>query len=159
MLHLINGEFYAGAERVQDLLALQLGRFGFEVEFACLKRGIFAEKRQAKAVALHAVPMRSRVDFSQCYRLARLVRSAGIRIVHTHTPRTALLGNLVAHLARVPLVHHVHSPSESDTESLLRNACNSVIETISLRGAHRLIAVSGSLEIARCKSRPNSAAA
>ena len=25
VLHLINGEFYAGAERVQDLLAMQLG--------------------------------------------------------------------------------------------------------------------------------------
>ena len=62
VLHLINGEFYAGAERVQDLLALQLGRFGFDVEFACLKRGIFADKRKAQDAALYSLPMRNRAD-------------------------------------------------------------------------------------------------
>ena len=60
VLHLINGEFYAGAERVQDLLAQRLGRFGFEVEFACLKDGVFDEKRQCKSARLHRMPMRSR---------------------------------------------------------------------------------------------------
>jgi hypothetical protein len=38
VLHLINGEFYAGAERVQDLLALQLGPCGFAVSFARASR-------------------------------------------------------------------------------------------------------------------------
>jgi len=36
-LHLVNGEHYSGAERVQDLLARQLPRFGCEVGFACVK--------------------------------------------------------------------------------------------------------------------------
>ena len=31
VLHLINGEHYSGAERVQDLLAIRLPEFGFEV--------------------------------------------------------------------------------------------------------------------------------
>ncbi len=52
ILHLVNGEYYAGAERVQDLLALQLPDLGFEVEFACLKDGIFADKRQSKDATL-----------------------------------------------------------------------------------------------------------
>lgn len=146
VLHLINGEFYAGAERVQDLLALQLGRFGFEVEFACLKEGVFADKRQARDVALHALPMRSRADLSLCRRIAGIVRSEHIGLVHTHTPRTALLGHLVARMARIPMVHHVHSPCERDTEDGLRNVRNSLVEKFSLRGARRLIAVSNSLE-------------
>ena len=146
VLHLINGEFYAGAERVQDLLALQLGQFGYAVEFACLKDGIFAEKRQAQGAAVHAVPMHSRVDLAHCYRLARLVRSERIRLVHTHTPRSALLGSLVAQFTGVPMVHHVHSPSDRDTESRLRNVRNSLVERVSLRGARRLIAVSDSLD-------------
>jgi glycosyltransferase involved in cell wall biosynthesis len=146
VLHLINGEFYAGAERVQDLLALQLSRFGFEVEFACLKRGIFADKRQAKDAALHHTPMKHRADLSLCYHLARLVKTEGIRLLHSHSARTALLGHLVARIARVPLVHHVHSPSERDTDHGLRNLCNSTVEKFSLRGASRLVVVSGSLE-------------
>ena len=36
-LHLVNGEHYSGAERVQDLLARQLPQFGCEVGFACVK--------------------------------------------------------------------------------------------------------------------------
>ena len=58
VLHLINGEFYAGAERVQDLLALKLGDYGFDVEFACLKPGVFDARRQAREARLHNVPMR-----------------------------------------------------------------------------------------------------
>lgn len=146
VLHLINGEFYAGAERVQDLLAIQLNRFGFEVEFACLKNGIFAEKRQAKQAPLYPFAMRSRTDVAVSYRLARLVRAQGCQLLHTHTPRTALLGRLVSLLTRVPMVHHVHSPSERDTEYGLRNVRNSLVEQFSLRGARRLITVSTSLE-------------
>ena len=146
VLHLINGEFYAGAERVQDLLAQQLGRFGFDVEFACLKDGLFEEKRQCRSAAVHRLPMSSKADVSMCYRLARMVRGQGIRLLHTHTPRSALLGALVARMARVPMVHHVHSAAENDTESRLRNARNAFVERMSLRGARRLIAVSSSLQ-------------
>ena len=146
VLHLINGEYYAGAERVQDLLALQLGDHGFDVEFACLKAGVFAEKRQALDATLHAMPMRSRVDLALCSRLSRLVRTRQIRLLHTHTPRTALMGSLVSTVTSVPMVHHVHSPSERDTESGLRNFRNSLAEKLGLRAATRLIAVSGSLQ-------------
>ena len=146
VLHLINGEFYAGAERVQDLLALQLSPNGFEVSFACLKDGVFAARRRAQQAPLYPFPMQSRLDVSQCLRLARLVKSQGFRVLHTHTPRTVLIGRLVAAVARVPLVHHVHSPAESDTEQGWRNIRNSMVEKFSLRGARRLIAVSASLE-------------
>src|ERR1043165_8721630 len=40
-LHLVNGEHYSGAERVQDLLAKQLPRYGCEVGFVCVKPGKF----------------------------------------------------------------------------------------------------------------------
>jgi glycosyltransferase involved in cell wall biosynthesis len=146
VLHLINGEFYAGAERVQDLLAIRLERCGFQVGFACLKDGIFAEKRQAKDAALYRFPMKSRADLPLCYQLARLVRAERYRLLHTHTPRAALLGHLVAMFARVPMVHHVHSPSERDTEDGWRTIRNSLSEKFSLRGASRLITVSSSLE-------------
>jgi glycosyltransferase involved in cell wall biosynthesis len=146
VLHLINGEFYAGAERVQDLLAMRLGGFGFDVEFACLKQGIFAGQRQARGAAVHQAEMKSRFDLRLCSRLDALVRASGAKVIHTHTPRTALLGAIVAGRAGIPMVHHVHSPASADTESGLRNVRNGMVERWSLRDARRLIAVSGSLE-------------
>jgi CelD/BcsL family acetyltransferase involved in cellulose biosynthesis len=57
VLHLINGDDYSGAERVQDLLALRLREFGFEVGIACTKPGRFREARQAQDVPLIELPM------------------------------------------------------------------------------------------------------
>ena len=47
MLHIINGEDYAGAERVQDTLALRLPDYGYEVGFACLKPGLSLQRGAA----------------------------------------------------------------------------------------------------------------
>jgi glycosyltransferase involved in cell wall biosynthesis len=146
VLHLVNGEFYAGAERVQDLLALQLGSRGFAVSFACLKDGTFAARRRAQQAPLYPMPMRSRFDLALCLRLARLVRAQNFRLLHTHTPRSALLGRVVASLTGLPMIHHVHSPAELDTEQGWRNVRNGLVEKFSLRGASRLIVVSSSLE-------------
>ena len=67
-------------------------------------------------------------------------------LLHTHTPRSALIGRAVCLLTGLPMVHHVHSPAELDTEHGWRNVRNNLVEKFSLRGARRLIAVSGSLE-------------
>ena len=52
ILHIVNGEFYAGAERVQDLLAQCLPRFGFEIGFVCVKPREFSELRQSQDTPL-----------------------------------------------------------------------------------------------------------
>lgn len=145
ILHVINGELYSGAERVQDLLALRLREFGYDVGFACIKPDKFPERRMAKDAALHAVPMSSRFDLGCGLKLARIVHTHGYRLVHTHTPRAALVGRVAALLAGVPMVHHVHSPTARDTEDPLRNRINSAMERASLLGVRRLIPVSRSL--------------
>lgn len=146
VLHVINGEFYAGAERVQDLLAGRLPDLGYRVDFACLKEGDFAIRRRSTGAGLHLFPMKSRFDIATAASIARLARRGGHRIIHTHTVRTALVGGIAARLAGVSMVHHVHSPAESDTEVAARNARNALVERLALRGATRLICVSSSLE-------------
>lgn len=146
VLHVINGEFYAGAERVQDLLALRLPSFGFRVDFACLKEGHFASCRQAVDARIHERPMRFQIDPRAVFSLVRLIKSEGYRLVHTHTVRTALIGGIAARLAGVPLVHHVHSPAASDTESPMRNARNALVEQTLCRRADRVVCVSSTLE-------------
>lgn len=146
VLHVINGEDYAGAERVQDHLALRLSNEGFEVGFACLKPRRFAEMRQAVDAPLYELPMRSKFDASPVRRLARLLRDEGYALVHTHTPRTALVGCLAARLVRLPWVHHVHCQTAVEVGARRwQDKANLVLERWTTRGASRIIAVSPSL--------------
>jgi glycosyltransferase involved in cell wall biosynthesis len=145
VLHVINGEHFAGAERVQDLLAMRLEDFGYDVGFACIKPGKFAGFRQSRDHALYELPMRGRLDLRPAGALARLVRQEGYALVHTHTPRTAIVGRIASALARVPMVHHVHSPMVADTTDRKRNWLNAATERLSLVGIDAVIAVSDSL--------------
>ena len=142
---MINGDVYAGAERVQDLLAQELGDFGFEVGFACLKPGQFSEVRRTRAAPLYKVPMRSRLDLRPAWKVARIVRREGYRLLHSHTARSALIACLASRLTGVPMVHHVHSPTARDTTHRWRSWVNGVVENRCLRRASILIPVSQSL--------------
>lgn len=144
ILHLVNGEHYSGAERVQDLLALGLPTTGFDVGFACLKPDKFPRQRQSRC-RLHETPMRGRVDFGVVRRLSRLVREEGYQLLHAHTPRTALIGRAVAALTGRPLIYHVHSPTSRDSTHHLKNFVNHCVELACIGGAQRLITVSRSL--------------
>jgi glycosyltransferase involved in cell wall biosynthesis len=141
-LHVINGEHYAGAERVQDLLAKQLPTTGFSVGFACVKLDLFDELRQSREVPLYDVPMFSKFDLWAATKLARIIREQDYRIVHGHTARTAMLGCVAAAMTHVPMVYHAHSPSSHNTTHRFSDQINSIIERLSLRHVARVIAVS-----------------
>ncbi|MEX1223910.1 MAG: glycosyltransferase [Pirellulales bacterium] len=145
VLHLINGEHYAGAEKVQDVLAARLGDFGYQVGFACLKPGRFPTARQAQHVPLVELPMQSRIDLKPLKRLARLIRDEQYQLVHSHTPRTVMVGGVAARLAGVPLVHHVHMQTQGELVHRMRGKLNAWVERRSLKRAARVIAVSDSL--------------
>jgi glycosyltransferase involved in cell wall biosynthesis len=146
VLHLINGEFYAGAERVQDLLAMRLPDFGFECGFACLKPKAFDANRRAKLVPLYDVQMRSRFDASVVARVAEVITRGGYEVLHTHTVRGGLIGRFAARKAGVPMVHHIHSPARRETEQGLRNKINAFVEErVGLPAAVRVCTVSDSL--------------
>ncbi|BBO32009.1 glycosyltransferase [Lacipirellula parvula] len=144
-LHVINGEHYSGAERVQDLLAGYLPECGYEVGFACVKPGRFPDARKFRDAALYSVPMRGRLDFSCGRKLAALIRDEGYALVHAHTPRSLMVASHAARLAGVPLVYHVHSPAGRDSTRWFRNMSNAWLERRLARRASRLIAVSPSV--------------
>lgn len=142
VLHVVDGEHYAGAERVQDLLALNLGQLGFEVGFACIKPGRFSRLRQARRAPLYELRMRSAWDLSCVRNLVRLARDQGYALLHTHTPPAALVGSVAATLARIPVVHHVHGPMAADSTRLLRNWINAATQRVSLARSDAVIATS-----------------
>jgi glycosyltransferase involved in cell wall biosynthesis len=145
VLHVINGEHYAGAERVQDLLASRLPKYGFEVGFACVKLDRFAELRHSRETPLYDIAMRGKFDLRPALRIAKIVRSEGYRILHAHTARTAMIGALAARWAGVPFVYHVHSPTSRNSTRRWSDRIGAMVERFSLRGAAKLVAVSNSL--------------
>jgi glycosyltransferase involved in cell wall biosynthesis len=145
VLHLVNGEHYSGAERVQDLLARQLPRFGCEVGFVCVKPRRFPAARESQHAPLVEFPMHGRFDLRVVKRIAQLVCDDGYNLIHAHTPRTALVGRLAARRAGVPFVYHVHSPAGRDSTRRALNWINALVEWATVRRADRLIAVSPSV--------------
>ena len=146
VLHVINGEEYAGAERVQDTLALALPEYGYDVGFACLKPQRFAEARRARQAPVYEVTMRGKLDLSPVRRLAAILRDDNYMLVHTHTPRTALVGLPAARIAGVPLVHHVHCQTAVEVGTRRwQDRLNLVIERLATYRAAKVIAVSASL--------------
>lgn len=145
VLHLINGEHFAGAERVQDLLAARLPAFGYQVGFACLKPNRFPKDRQTVGAALHELKMTSRFDFRVVRKVIQLCDEHGYELLHAHTPRAALVARLVTAQRRLPWIYHVHSPTSRDSTRPLQNRINSVTERLSISNADRLITVSQSL--------------
>ena len=145
VLHLINGEHYSGAERVQDLLARSC-------RSSAAKSASRASSRCASRPPAKRRPRRSsRCRCAAGSTCASSSNSSGLcddedyELIHAHTPRTALVGRLAAQRAGVPLVYHVHSPAGHDSTRRCCNAFNALVEWHSLRGADRLIAVSPSL--------------
>lgn len=145
VLHVINGEHYAGAERVQDLLAAELPGYRVSVGFACLKKGKFVEARRCGDAPVHSIEMKGRFDLRAVWRLVQVIRRGGYQILHSHGPRSALVAALASKWTGIPLVHHVHSPTTRDTTNRLRCRLNATVERLAFRQSKALVAVSESL--------------
>ena len=145
VLHVINGEHYAGAERVQDLLALSLPEFGYEVGFACVKSGKFPQQRKSQDVPLYQTQMKSKFDLRAAKALADIAKIGGYDFLHAHTARSLVVARIAAKIAKKPLVYHVHSPTVNDSTRWFTNRMNAMLERISLTGISQMICVSNSL--------------
>jgi glycosyltransferase involved in cell wall biosynthesis len=148
VLHLVNGEHFAGAERVQSHLGRCLPQLGVSADFACIKPGRFADAVDAAVGSwgmAYRFPMRNRLDLSIVPAVSRVVKAGKYDLLHAHTPRTAMIASIVARLAGVPWIYHVHSPAARDSAKRFSNWFNASVERFSLRGCSHLITVSNSL--------------
>jgi len=144
-LHLINGEHFSGAERVQQLLGNRLPGFGVAAHFACLKPGKFPSLCGLESDRVREIEMKSRFDLSIVRRIADYARETQADILHAHTPRTAMIASLVAKRCNLPWIYHVHSPTARDSTRALVNRVNAWVEAYSLRNSDHIITVSKSL--------------
>ena len=149
VLHLVNGEHFSGAERVQSHLGRCLREFGVEADFACVKPGKFAEVLREHGRdwgRCHDAEMASRFDLRAALRVRTLARVYGYDLLHAHTPRTAMIASAASFLSGLPWVYHVHSPASRDSANRVGNMINGWVERWSLSGCSHLITVSNSLK-------------
>ncbi|XZE52144.1 glycosyltransferase [Planctomycetaceae bacterium SH139] len=149
VLHVINGEFFAGAERVQMHLGKCLPAVGVRADFVCLKAGRFAEQFDLEHSVCFVEPMTSRFDVGVAQRIEQQLgqRSgeSSYDLLHAHTPRAALIASRLAKRLGIPWIYHLHSPAARDCENRWKNRINSLVERWALRSVSHLIAVSNSL--------------
>lgn len=144
VLQVVNGEHYAGAERVQDLLALHLPEQNVWSGFVCVKPCRFPQERAAQATPLWELPMRGRWDLRPAYQLARLICRERIDLLHTHNARAALIAALAARWTSVRLIHHVHGQTAVEVGARWWTRCNAWLERRVLGACAGVIAVSAS---------------
>lgn len=147
VLHLVNGEHFSGAERVQSHLGRCLPKFSVAADFACVKPGKFAEavRDHQDWGRVFETPMRHRADFRAATGVRDLIRQHDYDLLHAHTPRTAMIAAAASQLTGIPWLYHVHSPAARDSDNGLSNRVNAWIEKQSLRSCSHLITVSESL--------------
>lgn len=148
VLHVVNGEHFSGAERVQSHLGRCLPSLGVTADFASVKPGAFCRHLRdagGRYGASHELPMRSRIDITAAWRLSRLVEMHEYDLIHAHTPRTAMIAAIAAGRTGRPWVYHVHSPASRDSARRWINQLNAWIEKRSLKNVSHLICVSRSL--------------
>ncbi|QDV69738.1 N,N'-diacetylbacillosaminyl-diphospho-undecaprenol alpha-1,3-N-acetylgalactosaminyltransferase [Rosistilla carotiformis] len=145
VLHVVNGEHYSGAERVQTHLARRLPECGVSVDFACLTPDRFPKQFDVESSQLFDMKMRNRWDIAAARRVAKLARDGNYQLLHAHTPRSAMIAAYASRQARRPWVYHVHSPAAADSTRPIQNRINAMTERFCLLSTAHQITVSNSL--------------
>ena len=150
VLHVVNGEHFSGAERVQSHLGRCLPSHGIATDFVCVKPGKFAamiDQKNGDWGVGHQAVMSNRFDLRAAYQVRDLVERNRYELLHAHTPRTAMITAIAARMTGVPWIYHVHSPAARDSPRMMVNKVNAWIERQSLRSCAHLITVSESLRL------------
>ncbi len=145
VMHLINGEYFSGAERVQQLLGKRLPEFGVKPTFVCLKPNKFPGLSDLPSETIRLAPMRGRFDFGIVRAIEQMLQDGKYDLLHAHTPRAAMVAAMVARRNDIPWIYHVHSPTVRDSTRALFNGVNDWAERLSLLNCSKLITVSKSL--------------
>jgi glycosyltransferase involved in cell wall biosynthesis len=145
ILHLINGESYAGIERAVTILVRH--RRDSDPYIACLMDGEIARHGIAGiGCSLDLIRMHSRLDLSTAIRLARFARQRGIHLIHAHTLRANLVAAVSGRISGIPVLVTLHSPMSRDTEDSMKNRRNSRLQRLLIPRTAAYIAVSAKLE-------------
>jgi glycosyltransferase involved in cell wall biosynthesis len=146
ILHLINGEFFAGAERVQVIIGKNLSRDKYSLSYVALLNGLFIEQALKMDLDLTVIPMKNKLDISVVPKIIKFVRQRNIRLIHTHTVRTNLIGRIVGRWLNLPVITHIHSPNWRESTNRISNIINDWLDMQMAGYTNHFIAVNTALQ-------------
>lgn len=146
VLQLVNGEFYGGAERIQEMILKFIDRDTFQPYCISLMNGTFVKKVQSEEIPIEVVPMRAKIDIRVIFKIAQFAHRNRIALIHTHSIRTNLLGRIVGKIEKVPVVTHVHGSPLHETKNILKRRFNYWIERLINQWSNYHICVSYALK-------------
>ncbi|QDP01983.1 hypothetical protein [Thalassotalea sp. PS06] len=94
VVHIVNGDFYGGAEKVQELLSLELTNYDYLLKFITLKNGHFMKNFKGDKDNIVPFGLKGLFDFKNLIKIRKYVRLSNTQIIHCHTPRSLLVGVL-----------------------------------------------------------------
>lgn len=106
-MHIITGLGVAGLENVAISLALHLNCAKYAVSICSLDDNKTQEERlTSQGIPVFYMHRGPGIDYCLPFRLAKILRSERIQLVHTHNATCYFYGVLAAFLARTPIVVH-----------------------------------------------------
>jgi glycosyltransferase involved in cell wall biosynthesis len=141
VLHITNGEYLAGAERVL-LNYLAAAERRTIVTVAHVFDGETARRLRVLGIPTHQLAMQDRADLLAYRRLRALADEDAAEIYHSHQVRTTLLARLASWRDDRPVVTHVHSPAQRESTRALWNRLTAALDRSLAGGTDRFICVS-----------------
>lgn len=134
---------------------------GYDVHCVCTEGPNFPFLRSC-GLKMHPITVKRSIspfsDLVTIWKMARFFKRENITIVHTHTPKAGLLGQLAAKLAGVPIIiHTLHGFYFHDNMKPLLRRFHIVLEWISARCSTRILSqnpedIQTAVKLGICKS-------
>jgi len=103
LFHIDSGREWRGGQRQSLLLVRELMRKGYAARFVVQPGSPLHDKAVAESLPVLPVRMRGEADFWAAYRLGRLMKRHGCKLVHFHDAHAVAVGAAAARRAQVPL--------------------------------------------------------
>ena len=111
VIHLIGGGDTGGAKTHVLHLLRELNR-SIDAQLVCFRRGEFSDDAQRMGVPIHVIE--SGNPLIGLRELRKLLEDQRVDIIHCHGARGNLMGNLLKHFIKAPVVTTVHSDYRLD---------------------------------------------
>jgi sugar transferase (PEP-CTERM/EpsH1 system associated) len=131
IMQVVHSLDFGGLEKMVIDLSDELEKNGYRSIICCMdKNGAMIEQAKNKGLKVLAIGRKAGVDYLLPLKLANLIKTEKIEIVHTHNMGPMLYGTLGAWIARVPAVHTKHDRENKITSKVLWSAAWSMNKSV-----------------------------
>ncbi|MBE6686327.1 MAG: polysaccharide pyruvyl transferase CsaB [Ruminococcaceae bacterium] len=145
IMHIISGGDKGGAKTHMFTLLDELCKIA-DVTVVCLMRGVFYEEIIERDVRTVLLEQRTRMDFSVCKSIQKMVREEKFDIINAHGARANVIAmRLNQRKLNIPIVTTVHSDPLLDFDSFVKRLVFTNLNLRALKKLNYKIAVSDSM--------------